>query len=183
MRCVAMVGAMGVLALSAPAMAEVAASSDGGFVVTHSVTLAGADAARVWEGLVHPELWWSSAHSWSGNSANLSLDPVASGCFCEVIPAALPGGAVGSVEHMQVIHVRPQARLVMRGALGPLQGEALTGVLTIVLEPGEEAGSTDMAWTYVVGGYARFPLPAIAPAVDGVVAEQMARLQARVAGG
>jgi hypothetical protein len=62
----------------------------------------------------------------------------------------------------------------MRGSLGPLQGEALTGVLTVTLEPVDEG--TRLAWTYVVGGYARYPLPDIAPAVDGVIAEQMTRI-------
>ena len=160
-----------------PARAEVTASSAAGFVVSGEALLA-VPPAKVWGELVRPQDWWSSDHSWSGSAANMSLDPVAGGCFCEAIPGDLPG----SVEHMRVIHVRPESMLVMRGSLGPLQGEALTGVLTINLQPRGEGGTT-LSWTYVVGGYSRFALPQLAPAVDGVIAEQMDRLAVHLSGG
>lgn len=160
------------------ARAEVTASSDSGFVVSGAADLPAVARAQVWAALIRPQDWWSGAHSWSGDAANLSLQPVAGGCFCEV----LSGDPAGSVEHMRVVHARPDATLVMRGSLGPLQGEALTGVLTLTLEPLGEGG-TKLSWTYVVGGYARFALADMAGPVDGVIAEQMNRLAARLSEG
>jgi len=168
--------ALACVCFASPATAEVTQASDSGFVVTRTIDLPADDVTEAWEALVHPERWWSADHTWSGDPVNLSLAPVAGGCFCELLPAVLPDGSAGSVEHMRVIHVRPRALLVLRGALGPLQGEALVGTLTITLEPGEASGASRMTWTYVVGGHARFPLPAVAPAVDAVLGEQLQRL-------
>ncbi|HEX9806974.1 MAG TPA: SRPBCC domain-containing protein [Alteraurantiacibacter sp.] len=154
-------------AFAAPAAAEVASSGDTGFAVTGSADIA-APSSEVWAALVEPSRYWNGEHSWSGDAGNMTLEPEAGGCFCETIP----GG--GSAEHMRVVSIMPESRLVMRGSLGPLQGEALTGVLTVTLEPVGEGAR--LAWAYVVGGYARYPLPDIAPAVDGVIAEQMTRL-------
>ncbi len=49
-------------------------------------------------------------------------------------------------------------------------------MLTVTLAPQDEG--TKLSWDYVVGGHARFPLTDLAPAVDGVIAEQMNRLVA-----
>jgi hypothetical protein len=175
------------LAQASVARAEVTQSSDSGFVVTGERSIAGVTGAAAWAMLVQPGEWWSSAHSWSGDAANMTLDPRAGGCFCEAIPTAQDGSSAGSVEHMRVIHVRPGAMLRLSGTLGPLQSEALTGVLTIEME--ERAAGLDsglavaVRWTYVVGGYSRFPLPSVAPAVDQVLAEQMERLDVRLQAG
>ena len=64
----------------------------------------------------------------------------------------------------------------MAGALGPLQGEAVLGVLTIKLTK-TEAG-TRIDWDYVVGGYVRAQPAEIAPAVDQMLGEQLGRLAA-----
>lgn len=153
--------------LGPPAQAEVVRSSPSGFVVHHTaIVKAGPDAA--WAALVQPARWWSKAHTWSGNAGNLVLDPRAGGCFCETLPDG------GSAQHMQVIQFVPASMLRLKGALGPLQSEALKGVLTIQLKPG--SGVTTVEWTYVVGGSARFPLPDIASAVDTVLGEQSTRL-------
>jgi len=175
------------LACSASAHAEVVQASDAGFVVSNERSLPGISPSAAWAMLVLPGQWWDSAHSWSGDAANMTLDPRAGGCFCEAIPPADEGGEAGSVEHMRVIHVRPGAMLRMDGTLGPLQSEALTGVLTIELavqqpEVGGSAG-TAIRWTYIVGGYTRYLLTQIAPAVDQVLAEQMSRLAARLQAG
>lgn len=154
-------------AFAVPVAAEVASSSDTGFAVTGSADIA-APPSEIWAALTEPSRYWNGEHSWSGDADNLTLEPEAGGCFCETIP----GG--GSAEHMRVVSIAPEGRLVMRGSLGPLQGEALTGVLTVTLEPVGEGAR--LGWTYVVGGYARYPLADLAPAVDGVIAEQMTRL-------
>ena len=73
-----------------------------------------------------------------------------------------------------------QLALRMVGSLGPLQSEALTGTLTITLKPGGagKAGGagTRIVMEYVVGGYMRYKVDEIAPAVDNVMSGQLAAL-------
>src|SRR3546814_8253213 len=78
----------------------------------------------------------------------------------------------GSVEHMRVIQAYPERALRMQGALGPLQSEAVTGILTIAISEVEDG--TRIVWEYVVGGHMRFEIPVIAKAVDGVMSQQLA---------
>ena len=151
-----------------PAHSKVVATDDRGFAISHSGEVkAAADA--VWALLVHPETWWNKDHSWSGDAANFTMTPVAGGCFCEKLPNA------GFVEHARIIFVAPSRMLRLSGALGPLQGEALIGTLTITIKAGT-SGTSVVSFDYVVGGYSRFPLKEIAPAVDSVLAEQHRRL-------
>src|SRR6187399_2647116 len=113
-------------ALASPAAAEVSASSDTGFV-SHNVAEVAASPATAWARLSLPGRWWSSEHTYSGDAANMSIEPVAGGCFCETIPAA-NGVPAGQVEHMRVLYVDPRTRTMrLGGGLGPLQSEALTG--------------------------------------------------------
>jgi uncharacterized protein YndB with AHSA1/START domain len=170
--------AAAIMLLSAmPAGAGVVQSSATGFVTRDTVTVA-ASPADVWSVLVDPARYWSPAHSWSGNPANFVIEPRAGGCFCESLPA-IEGIPVGSAEHMRVLQYAPGRLLRMRGALGPLQSEALDGVLTVTLAP--VSGGTQVTWEYVVGGYARLDLQQIAPAVDQVQSEQLSRLAGVVA--
>ena len=159
------------------ARAEVAAQSDAGFVVRHSAEVA-ADPQTVWKAPIAPTRWWSSEHTWSKDAANLYIDAQATGCFCEKLPRPADAPAdqrMGSVEHMHVIFADPQRGVLrMSGALGPLQGEALTGTLTIELKP--SGTGTRVELEYVVGGYMRFKGEEIAPAVDGMLGGQLARL-------
>lgn len=165
------------------AKAEVVAQSDSGFVIKHSAETA-ADQQAVWKALIAPAKWWSSDHTWSKDAANLYIDAQATGCFCEKLPKPADAPAdqrMGSVEHMHVVFADPQRGILrMVGALGPLQGEALHGTLTMTLTK-TEAG-TRIQLEYVVGGYMRFKGEEIAPAVDGVLGQQLAGL-VRVAGG
>ncbi len=64
----------------------------------------------------------------------------------------------------------------MTGALGPLQSDAVTGVLTMTVEA--SGSGSKITWDYVVGGYSRTPFAQLAPLVDRVVGEQLARLAA-----
>lgn len=163
----------GLIALAtAPASAEVTASSESGFA-SHNEVLVDAAPAAAWAALLRPADWWNGEHTYSGDPANLSIEPAAGGCFCEAIP-----GSGGQIEHMRVIYLAPGSTLRMSGALGPLQSEAVTGVLTMTLEPmGEQ---TRISWDYVVGGYMRMPVGEMAPLVDQVVGEQLLRLAARL---
>lgn len=155
-------------AIAAPAAAEVT-TSDHGFVVRNNATVT-APPAEVWAALIQPSRYWNPEHSYSGNGANLTLEPRAGGCFCE----ALPDG--GSVEHLRVTMVQPNRMLRLSGALGPLGTEGLAGGLTWQLEPAD--GGTRVTQTYVVGGNMRFDRATIAPAVEGALREQLTRLAA-----
>jgi hypothetical protein len=162
------------VATSSPANAEVKATSDSGFNVVH---IASVDATpdAIWKRLIAPKDWWNKAHSWSGSSAGFYIDPQANGCFCELFQEKGTDGklkTVGSVEHMRVIFAQPGKVLRMQGALGPLQSEAVIGTLTVAMEPAKDGKTTKVSFSYVVGGYMRYKVPEIAPAVDKVMGEQ-----------
>lgn len=172
--------AIGAAAALAPASAtaKVVKQDDGGFV-TRSTGIVEASPREAWMALISPAGWWSGTHTWSGDAANLSLTPQAGGCFCERIPEVETRdevGLAGSVQHMVVIYAAPDRALRMRGALGPLQSEAATGVLTIAFDEVEQG--TAITFEYVVGGYMRYELPPIAAAVDAVMSQQLASLAA-----
>lgn len=151
----------------ASVQAEVKQQSVTGFAVSHQAVVAASPDA-VWAELIQPAHWWSGEHSWSGSASNFTLSARAGGCFCETLPDG------GFAEHARIIHAVPGKLLRMSGAFGPLQSEALTGTLTILLTP--EAGGTRVRFDYIVGGYARFDLAPLAPAVDAVIGEQQNRL-------
>lgn len=176
--------ALAVLALAlltaTPTNAEVTARADNGFAVSHKVTVS-VDPEEAFAMLRTPAKWWAKEHSWTGNADNLYMDAQAGGCFCELIPnkATTESGAPqrtlrGSVQHMQMLYVDPGKMLRLSGALGPLQGEAMAGTLTVRLTPIK--GGTELAFEYVVGGYMRMATGEMAPAVDGVIVEQASRL-------
>ena len=73
---------------------------------------------------------------------------------------------------MRVIFAQPGKVLRMQGALGPLQSEAVIGTLTVAIAPIKESTGTTVSFSYVVGGYMRYKVPEIAPAVDKVLGEQ-----------
>lgn len=153
------------------ARAEVIDAQTNGFEVRHEVVVT-APASAVWATLVQPSKWWTPAHTWSGSAANLSLGAASGGCFCE----RLPNG--GSVLHMTTVYAAPGARLVLSGALGPLQTSGASGALTVLLA--EKGGRTTVTVTYDVGGYFKGGLDKIAGPVDGVVGQQVAGLKAAV---
>ena len=161
-------------ALSSPAFAEVKATSETGFNVVHIAEVA-TTPDMVWKRLLAPKDWWNKAHSWSGSSEGFYIDPQANGCFCELFQEKGADGklkTVGSVEHMRVIFAQPGKVLRMQGALGPLQSEAVVGTLTVAMEPAKDGKTTKVSFSYVVGGYMRYKVPEIAPAVDKVLGEQ-----------
>lgn len=182
-RSVALALALGFAGAASPVQAKVAEVSDRGFVVRH-IAQVPASSEDVWAVLVKPAEWWDSAHTWSASAANLSIDARAGGCFCEILPnTASPKAAPrGSVEHMRVIYVERPRALRMSGALGPLQADAVNGTLTVELKPGASGKGTQILLEYVVGGYARTPFEKLAPAVDGVLGEQVRRLSEKLGG-
>ena len=178
-RKIALLAALLLAVPAASSRAEVVAQSEVGFVVKLSAETT-ASPQDAWRMLIAPAKWWSSDHTWSHDAANLYIDAQGSGCFCEKLPkpADAPAGLrIGSVEHMHVIFADPQRGILrMRGSLGPLQGEALTGTMTITLVKTD--GGTRIELEYVVGGYMRMKGEEIAPAVDGMLGQQVASLAA-----
>lgn len=155
------------LAIAAPAAAAVEIG-DTGFATINSVTVA-APPEAVWAALIEPARYWNPEHSWFGDAANFTLEPIAGGCFCETSEA-------GSTEHQRVVMAAPGRLLRLSGALGPLQSEGLAATMTWELATLPDG--TRITQTYVVGGHMRYPVADIAPAVDGVVREQLERLAA-----
>jgi len=160
------------LAASAPAAAEVKSAAPGGFEV-ESKALVAATPAETYAMLGRIGEWWNVEHSYSGDGANFNLELKAGGCFCEALPAG------GTVEHMRIVFARPGVMLRLQGGLGPLQDEGVAGTLTWRLKAVE--GGTEIVQTYIVGGYMRMGGERLAPLVDQVLADQLARLQRRLA--
>lgn len=169
---------------SAAAHAEVVEGDERGFV-TRDEAVVEATPKEVWLALISPAKWWNSSHTFTGDAANLSLTPQAGGCFCEKVPEVDEPGRFtleGSVEHLRVVNSQPEVAMRLVGALGPLQSEPVTGVLTIAMTEVEQG--TRIVWEYHVGGRMRFEVPVIAKAVDGVMTRQLdglAKLLGRVA--
>ncbi|MDP3295362.1 MAG: SRPBCC domain-containing protein [Nevskia sp.] len=150
------------------AAAEVLKASEQSFLARNQVTIA-APPAKVWAALIEPARWWNQEHSWSGKAANFSLDARAGGCFCERLAEG------GSVEHQHVVMVLPNRLLRLTGGLGPLQAEAVSAVLSWELKA--EGEHTTLSQTYAVNGQVPGGLAGWATPVDGVIREQLERLQ------
>ena len=103
--------------------------------------------------------WWNGEHTYSGNSANLSLALNAGGCFCERVPKT-----GGGIEHLRVAYVEPGERIVMTGSLGPLLFEATAGVMDVKVE--RIAGGSRVTLDYKVAGFADGDAASLAPVVD-----------------
>ena len=162
------------LLLAQPAHAEVVGTPDAsGFTVAGEVAAAAAPA-QTWASLITIGSWWSSAHSWSGNAANMTLEPRANGCWCE----AMPNG--GSIQHGRVIAFVPGDRLLLDAALGPLQSMPVNGRLEWRLVP-HESGGTTIRYRYQIWGQVPGDPAALARGVDAVMAEQARRLAGSLA--
>ena len=162
---------LSVLLLALPgsfATAEVVDSATGGFT-TRSAAKIAATPGEVYRSLVQDiGAWWSSDHTYSGDSSRLRIDAIQGGCFCENLPDG------GNVRHLTVVHANPGVLLRMTGGLGPLQAEGVTGSLSWAFE--ETDNGTVLTVTYAVGGYVANGLDAWAESVDRVVGEQLDRL-------
>ena len=170
-----------VLSTQAPAArAEIVTRSENGFVVRIAGEVT-APPAEVWKTILTPAQWWQSQHTFSGDAANLTLDPAIGGCFCEVLPRGEGAPAAqkpGGVQHMRVIYIEPPRALRLSGALGPLQSEALAATMTITVKPTEKGSR--ILFEYVVGGFMRYKADDIAPAVDRMLTAQLASLSSKL---
>jgi len=177
MRTMTILFAAGLVCSAVPASAEVMQKSEAGFVSRIAGEVA-VSPAEAWKALVSPSLWWNAQHTFSGDAANLTLEPNANGCFCEKLPVpkdAPAGQKPGSVVHMRVVYAEPYRALRMVGGLGPLQSEAVNGTMTVTFKPVDGSGGnrTRILWEYVVGGYMRYKADTIAGAVDKVLDGQL----------
>jgi uncharacterized protein YndB with AHSA1/START domain len=154
--------------LAAPARAEVLSADPHGFEIRHSVQTT-IPQAQAYEAFAQVAQWWNKEHSYSGDAANLSLSLTPGGCFCE----RLPNG--GGVEHMRVAIVMPGERLVLTGSLGPLIHEATAGVMDVTVE--RIAGGSRLTLHYRAAGFANGGADRLAPAVDKVLGDQLARFR------
>jgi hypothetical protein len=160
--------ALAALLMACGAQAAVVDATPNGFQVEETADI-GAPAAKVWQAIGDWGDWWSGQHAWSGDAHNLTLDLKAGGCLCE----RLPDG--GGVRHMTVLMTMPDELVVLDGALGPLLFSGATGRLRFKLA--ETGGHTTLTMDYWVGGYYPGGFDKIAPAVDGVLGDQAARLK------
>lgn len=149
--------------------AEVVSAAADGFSVRDSLEIS-ASPQQVYDAVVNAtKSWWSSAHTFSGSSKNLSMDAVAGGCFCE------RWNGKAEVRHMTVVYADPGKTLRLSGGLGPLQSMGVAGSLTF--EFVREESKTRLVMTYNVGGYSPDGLNKLAPIVDSVLLEQITRLK------
>ncbi len=160
-------------ALAPLAHAEVKESSADAFFLSYEGAVA-APTAKAYADIVQIGKWWNSEHTYSGKSVNLTLKPEAGGCLCE-------RWKDGSVEHGEVLMAMPGKVLRLRTELGPLQERALTGILTFWLK--NEDSATTLTVEYRVNGASASGLDQLAPNVDEVLGEQVARLRRYIATG
>ncbi len=151
------------------ARAEVIETSDAGFLVKNEALIKGTPVEIYGALTGRIDRWWDSAHTFSGDSSNLSLDPRPGGCFCERLPNN------GGVTHLTVVFAAPGKELRLTGALGPLQPDGLAGSMSWTLS--EAGGSTKVELRYSVGGYRSGGLRGLASPVDGVLNGQLQRLK------
>jgi len=122
---------------------------------------------QVWTRLIEPSSWWLSEHTYSGSADHLSLDAQAGGLWREDWEG-------GSVAHGTVQSLMEGQSLRLDAPFGPLQGMAVTVIWTITIEP--DGDGTRVIFDEVATGSSASGLDQIAPAVDRVKAEAIARL-------
>jgi hypothetical protein len=173
-----LIGTILLLVLGLPtAQAEVTQSGDSSFAVSHSITTT-ASTEQSWAAMQRIAEWWHPDHSWSGDAGNFYIKAELGGCFCERLPGA-DGQADGGVEHLRIIYIKPGEVIRFDGSLGPFMDMPAQGRMSWLISPAAEGsqGST-ITFTYQVHGYMEGGFTGLAPVVDGVIGQQIQRLQA-----
>lgn len=154
--------------LSSPVRAEVLYIGEQGFKIENTIQVT-SDRQATWKALVEDvNQWWPDEHTWWGKAENLSIQPVAGGCFCEKSGSK-------SAEHMRISFVSPGELLRMTGGLGPLQGMGMYGVLDWALS--DTAQGTQVTLSYTVSGINPGGYEELTPVVDQVQALQLGGLK------
>lgn len=149
-----------------PAFAEIRDTGTAHYALHHEAQSSLSPEA-LWTRLIHPESWWSDAHTYSGKAINLSLDASAGGLWREDWDG-------GSVAHGVVLSALPPTLLRLNAPFGPLQGLGVTVIWTIEIKP-RDGGST-VTFTEVATGSPASTLAPLAAAVDQVKTEAISRL-------
>jgi len=156
------------LTVSTPAGAAVIGADSHGFELRHTLDLPLPPAQAI-AAFGQVGSWWSKDHTYSGDSARLSLQLRPGGCWCE----RLDGG--GGVEHMRVAYYQPGERIVLTGGLGPLLFEGTSGVMDV--RATKTTTGSQLVINYRVAGFARGNGTEMALAVDQVLRMQIERLR------
>ena len=149
--------------------AEVSAVSEHGFVSEHQLVLAAPPHIAMQKFIEDVHLWWDGSHSFSGSASGFSMQAVAGGCFCESSANGV------SVEHLRVVNVVPGHSITLHGGLGPLQGMAVAGSMSLQFKPHKQG--SELFYKYSVGGFLPGGLQVLAQPVDQVQLGQLERLQ------
>jgi uncharacterized protein YndB with AHSA1/START domain len=153
--------------------AEVVAAEASGFIVRSTATIA-APPATVYARFLEIGRWWNDEHTWSGKAANMSIEAMPGGCWCETLAAG------GFVEHGRLTYMDPGRFLRFRAGLGPLHDAAAYGNITIAFEATGQRGTTVTLKYAVVMFEPQKGAPALAPLVDQVLGEQLTLLKKSV---
>ncbi|WP_206485453.1 hypothetical protein [Thalassotalea sp. G2M2-11] len=124
--------------------------------------------ARAYQQFIRISEWWHSEHTWFGNAKALSITPEVGGCFCE-------RNGKQQALHMTVSYVVPEQEIRMIGGLGPLQMLGVQGGMSWKFNAISPTTS-EIILHYQVTGYMPEGLDKLAPIVDKVQQEQVARL-------
>jgi hypothetical protein len=153
-------------------IAEVVDSASHGFSLSNKIEVH-VSPQKAYDSIVRDiSLWWDPDHTFSGDSANLSLVDQVNGCFCEKLPPS------GGVRHGTVVYAAPGKMLRLSGGLGPLQGMAVVGTMSYRIARGEE--KTTVTMEYQVSGYYPDGLDTLAEPVDTVLKGQLLRLKKHI---
>lgn len=158
----AICAALTALCVAPAGRAEIIERSADHFVLRYAVAM-DAPAADVWSGVGDLALWWNPAHTYGGDTANLTFAPVPGGCFCE----KMKDGTI--FEHGVIREVDPETGVLIDAALGPLKGKTTMARWAF----GWTGSGGDVVMSYVVRGPG---LGAFADAVNGVMQDQYSRL-------
>ena len=161
---------LSVLSIALPAFCDVVTATPDHYTLRHEA-VSDLEPNAVWDRLIEPSAWWQPDHTWSGRAENLSLEPRAGGLWAERWDG-------NEVLHGRVLTVLEDKMLRLDAPFGPLQGMGVMVTWTITLEPDEETGGTKIIFDEVANGSGQSRLDEVAPAVDGVKSEAIARLAA-----
>jgi hypothetical protein len=130
------------LSAAAPASAEIVSRSENAFTLRFAL---GLEAARedIVAAVADIPTWWDSDHTYTGDSANLSLTFAPGGCWCE----RMTDGT--TFEHARVVSITEE-EVVMNAPLGPLNGKATRADLTF--DAGPENMGALVTMEFVVEG-------------------------------
>ncbi|MDX1404865.1 MAG: hypothetical protein R3192_10015 [Woeseiaceae bacterium] len=155
--------------IASSAHAEVIDADKYGFTIRITTPVFAERMAVYQAAINHVGRWWHPDHTISGFAENMYIDAQVPGCFCERL-----GDGAGIV-HLMVTYLSPGIVVRLTGGLGPLGLMGVNGNMTWEFD--EADSGTLVTLNYAVGGYYDGGLDSIAPAVDGVLEEAMARLR------